>query len=93
MTKEIRSCRKYRFIGVSEGTLLLTHPLTPPIRQNGARCLVDAGRQRRGPSHNAVTHLDTQTVQLTGANITATPEFAGEFAQELVALLDRNRGG
>jgi hypothetical protein len=38
-----------------------------------------------------VTHLDTQTVQLTGA--TATPEFAGEFAQELVALLDRNRGG
>jgi hypothetical protein len=54
---------------------------------------VDAGRQRRGPSHNAVTHLDTQTVQLTGANITATPEFAGEFAQELVALLDRNRGG
>jgi hypothetical protein len=32
-------------------------------------------------------------VQLTGADITAKLEFAGEHAQKLVALLDQNRGG
>jgi hypothetical protein len=40
-----------------------------------------------------VAHLDTQAVQLAGADITAKLEFAGEFAQKLVALLDRNLGG
>jgi hypothetical protein len=40
-----------------------------------------------------VAHLDTPTVQLTGADITAKLEFAREHAQKLVALLDQNRGG
>jgi hypothetical protein len=42
---------------------------------------------------DAATDLDAQAVQLAGADIAAKLELAGERAQKLVALLDRDRDG
>ena len=38
------------------------------------------GHQFRRPRHDTAPHLETQTVQLTGADIIVEPELAGERA-------------
>ena len=71
-------------------------PIMPLGRRQDAACeffRAPLNARRQAAAHGTAPHLDAEPVQLTRADVIAAAlELAGERAQELIALLDRNRG-